>query len=110
MNDDFSTQAPDGARPQERMAESVGSSTLFNLLGAMIQLTERNKAEHKLFTQDLKAVRDSMQGSFNTFAAETQKAYQQLRREMHGEKRASLALLNEMLDAGLELEHVAQAR
>src|SRR5260370_23498466 len=110
MNDDFSTATPDGTRPHERMAASVGSSTLLNLLEAMIQLTERNKAEHKLFAQDLKAIRDSMQGSFNNFASETQKAYQHLRKEVHGEKRVSLALLNELLDAGLDLEHVAQAR
>src|SRR5436190_15508908 len=110
MNDEFLTNAPDGTRPHERLAASVGSSTLLNLLEAMIQLTERNKAEHKLFSQDLKAVRDSMQGSFNSFASETQKAYQQLRKEVHGEKRVSLVLLNELLDTGLDLEHVTQAR
>src|SRR5260370_24342994 len=110
MNDDFSTATPDGTRPHERMAASVGSSTLLNLLEAMIQLTERNKAEHKLFAQDLKAIRDSMQGSFNNFAAETQKAYQHLRKEVHGEKRVSLALLNALLDAGLDLEQVAKSR
>ena len=111
MNDDFLPNAPDGPASQsEREAASVGSSTLLNLLQAMIQLTERNKAEHKLFSQDLKAVRDSMQGSFNSFASETQKAYQQLRKEVHGEKRVSLVLLNELLDTGLDLEHVTQAR
>lgn len=107
---DFSTDEPDGLRPHERLAASVGSSTLLNLLEAMIQLTERNKAEHKLFAQDLKGVRDSMQGSFNSFASETQKAYQQLRKEVHGEKRVSMALLNELLDTGLDLEQVARAR
>src|SRR5207248_775023 len=55
-------------------------------------------------------VRDAMQATFNSFAADTQRAYQQLRQEIHGEKRASLALLNELLDLAFDLEHVAASR
>ena len=76
----------------------------------MIQLAERNQREHKLFTQDVKGVRDSLQSSFNTFAAETQKAYQNLRKEVHGEKRVSLALLNELLEVGQAMQDVSRAR
>ena len=106
MNDDFNT-APPGAREE---IQTLGSSTLYNLLEAMIQLAERNQREHKLFSQDVKGVRDSLQSSFNTFAAETQKAYQNLRKEVHGEKRVSLALLNELLEVGQAMQDVSRAR
>ncbi len=105
MSDDLATNAP-----EHRAVQTLGSSTLYSLLEAMIQLTERNQREHKLFSQDLKSVRDALQGGFNNFAAETQKAYQQLRRELHGEKRAALALLNELLELGQDLHEVAAAR
>src|SRR5262249_20647179 len=66
--------------------------------------------EHKVFSQELKATRDSLRDGFNNFAAETQKAYQQLRKEVHGEKRVSLALLNELLEVGQDLHEIASAR
>ena len=46
--------------PEERAVHTLGSSTLYNLLEAMIQLSERNQREHKLFTKDLKDVREAM--------------------------------------------------
>jgi molecular chaperone GrpE (heat shock protein) len=111
MNDDFLTNAPDSpASRGERAAAAIGSSTLLNLLEAMIQLSERNQREHKVFTQDLKSVRNDLQGSFREFIDQTQKAYQHLRKEVHGEKRVSLALLNELLDLGMDLEHITAAR
>ena len=83
MNDDLSHLGPGGdSQRLDVAALSLGSSTLYNLLEAMIQLAERNQREHKVFSQDLKGVRDSLQGSFNNFAAETQKAYQQMRKEI----------------------------
>jgi molecular chaperone GrpE (heat shock protein) len=111
MNDDFTTDAPDSVEPPGRAALlSLGSSTLLSLLEAMIQLSERNQREHKLFGQDLKGTRDAIQGSFRNFVEETQKAYQQLRKEVHGEKRVSLALLNELLEMGHDMEHIVSAR
>jgi hypothetical protein len=104
MNDDLATNAP------EQSPHTLGSSTLYNLLTAMIQLTERNQREHKVFSQELKSARDALRDSFNNFAAETQKAYQQLRKETHGEKRVSLALLNELLELAQDLHEIAQAR
>src|SRR5262245_65372535 len=86
MNDDYNTAAPG---PREEI-QTLGSSTLYNLLEAMIQLAERNQREHKLFSQDVKGVRDSLQSSFNTFAAETQKAYQNLRKEVQDRKSTRL--------------------
>jgi molecular chaperone GrpE (heat shock protein) len=111
MSDDLSTGLPDSLpSPRERLAASVGSSTLLALLEAMIQLAERNKAEHKLFGQDLRAVRDAVKENYNAFAGEMQKAFQQMRKEFHGEKRVSLALLNELLELGLDVEQIAAAR
>ncbi len=102
MNDDLATNAP------ERDLHTLGSSTLYSLLEAMVQLTQRNQREHKVFGQELKAARDGLRESFNSFAAETQKAYQQLRKETHGEKRVSLALLNELLEVGQDLHDIVR--
>jgi hypothetical protein len=89
---------------------TIWSSTLFKVCEELIGLRERNNREHKLFSQDLGKARDAIQASFNSFAADTQRAYQQLRQEVHGEKRTSLNLLNELLDLGTELEHIVAAR
>lgn len=111
MNDDFTTDTPGNTRLRDDTpAVSLGSSTLLSLLEAMIQLSERNQREHKVFTQDLKGVRDALQASFRSFVEETQKAYQQLRKEVHGEKRVSLTLLNELLEIGQDMEQVTAAR
>jgi len=108
MNDDLQ-KAPPG---EDRQAgpHTLGASTLYNLLEAMVQLSERTQREHKIFGQDVRAVRDSLKESFNNFASETQKAYQQMRKEMHAEKRVSLALLNELLEIGQDLDQVIAAR
>ena len=76
----------------------------------MIALRENNQRQHKLFDQSLAKARDELKSSFNTFAADTQKAYQQLRQEMQGEKRFGLGLLNELLEIGFDLEHIAASR
>lgn len=98
--------------PQEPPAPSprdhtIGSSTLFKLCHELIALREMNNRQHKLFEQTLQKSRDATQASFNSFAAETQRAYQQLRQELHGEKRVSVALLNELLDIGFDMERLA---
>src|SRR5271155_2583170 len=87
-----------------------GTSSLYRLFEAFIGLRERNERQHKLFEQSLAKVRDTMQANFNSFAADTQRAYQQLRQEVHGEKRLAQALLNELLEIGLDLEQIATAR
>src|SRR5260370_9141383 len=69
-----------------------------------------NNRQHKLFDQTLAKTRDALQTSFNSFAADTQRAYQQLRQETVGEKKVSLALLNELLEVGQDLEHIIAAR
>jgi molecular chaperone GrpE (heat shock protein) len=87
-----------------------GTSSLYRLFEAFIGLREKNERQHKLFEQSLAKSRDTIQASFNSFAADTQRAYQQLRQEIHGEKRISLVLLNELMEIGLDLEQIVAAR
>jgi molecular chaperone GrpE (heat shock protein) len=90
--------------------QSVGSSTIYRLCEEIIALREMNSRQHKLFEQSLSKARETFQAGFNSFAADTQKAYQQLRQEFQGEKRISLALLNELLEVGFDLQRLAAAR
>src|SRR5271155_2287219 len=87
-----------------------GTSSLYRLFEAFIGLREKNERQHKLFEQALAKSRDVIQASFNSFAADTQRAYQQLRQEVHGEKRISLVLLNELMEIGFDLEQIVAAR
>ena len=87
-----------------------GTSSLYRLFEAFIALREKNERQHKLFEQTMAKTRDALQASFNSFAADTQRAYQQLRQEIHGEKRVALALFNELMEIGLDLEQIVAAR
>jgi molecular chaperone GrpE (heat shock protein) len=111
MNDDFpqAPAPPDTAAPR-REYDTLGSSTIYRLCEEVIALREMNNRQHKLFEQTMAKIRDALTGSFNSFAADTQRAYQQLRQETHGEKRVSLALLNELLDVHMDLQHIVAAR
>jgi hypothetical protein len=109
MSDDFSPGQPRVESPA-REYDTLGSSTIYRLCEEVIALREMNNRQHKLFEQTLAKVRDTLTGSFNSFAADTQRAYQQLRQETHGEKRVSLNLLNELLDIHMELQHIVAAR
>ena len=107
MNDDFKNPLALSTDPD---APTLGMSSVYRLFEAFIGLREKNERQHKLFEQTLNRARDALQSSFNTFAAETQKAYQQMRQEMVGEKKFSLGLLNELLDLAIELDHIVAAR
>jgi molecular chaperone GrpE (heat shock protein) len=107
MNDDFKNPLTLSNDPE---APTLGMSSVYRLFEAFIGLREKNERQHKLFEQTLNRARDSLQSSFNTFAAETQKAYQQMRQEMVGEKKFSLSLLNELLDLAIELDHIVAAK
>src|SRR6516165_2540878 len=111
MSNDIADDAP---RPEPtalaRADHTIGSSTIYRLCEEVIALREMNNRQHKLFEQALTKARDEIRSSFNSFAGDTQRAYQQLRQEIHGEKRVSLALLNELLDIGMELEHIVAGR
>lgn len=110
MSDDFREYKTPLKAPAEPDAPTMGMSSVYRLFEAFIGLRERNERQHRLFEQTLNRTRDSLESRFNSFAAETQKAYQQLRQEVVGEKKFSLALLNELLDLALELDHILTAR
>ena len=107
MNDDFKTPLK---MPPEPETPTMGMSSVYRLFEAFIALRERNDRQHKIFDQTLAKNRDALQAGFNSFAADTQRAYQQLRQEIHGEKRVSLALLNELLEISLDLDQIAASR
>jgi molecular chaperone GrpE (heat shock protein) len=98
-----------GSKPA-RMEQTLGASTIYRLCEEVIALREHNQRQHRLFEQKIKETRDSMQASFNSFAGDTQRAYQQLRQELHGEKRVGLALLGELMEIASDLQHIAAAR
>ncbi len=110
MNDDVSPAAAADPAADARVEHTLGSSTIYRLCEEVIALRERNDRRHKVFEQALAENRDELKASFNSFAADTQRAYQQLRQEVHGERRVSLALLNELLDIGQDLERIVAAR
>src|SRR5688572_3531372 len=91
-------------------APTLGMSSVYRLFEAFIALREKNERQHKLFEQTLNRARDALQSSFNAFAADTQKAYQQLKQDTVGEKRFSLTLLNELLDLAIDLDHIVAAQ
>ncbi len=111
---DIAGDSPDrlatGPKLPARGEPTPGASTIFRLCEEVIALREKNERQHRMFEQKLRETRDALQASFNSFAADTQRAYQQLRQEVHGEKRVSLALLNELLDVAMDLQHVVAAR
>ncbi len=111
MNDEM-VQGPAAleASRQTRDQQTLGSSTIYRLCEEVISLRERNNRQHQEFERKLNTVRDELRGQFNTFAADTQRAYQQMRQEFHGEKRVGLALLNELLEIGQDLESIVAAR
>lgn len=110
MNDDFlpgtSAELPGAVRAEP----TLGSSTIYRLCEEVIALREMNNRQHRMFEQALNKTRDELKTQFNSFAADTQRAYQQLRQETHGEKRVSMALLNELLEVGMDLQHIVAAR
>lgn len=94
----------------ETAPPTLATSAMFRLCEELIALREQNSRQHKLFEQAQARTRDDLQGAFNAFAADTQRAYQQLRQEFSGEKRVSLALLNELLDLAEDVQTIADAR
>src|SRR5262249_18356998 len=115
MNDETPpvTSSPDREAPPSppaRANQTLGASSIYRLCEEIIALPETNNRQHKLFEQALAKTRDGLQTTFNSFAADTQRAYQQLRQEIHGEKRVSVALLNELMEVGYDLERIVAAR
>lgn len=107
MNDDFKISVTAASDPE---LPTMGMSSVYRLFEAFIALREKNQREHKLFEQTLNRARDGLQTSFNSFAGDTQKAYQQLRQDILGEKKFSLMLLNVLLDLGIEMNHILDSK
>jgi molecular chaperone GrpE (heat shock protein) len=110
MNEDLPRGIARPAPDEPLDGPNLGMSSVYRLFEAFIALREKNTREHKMFEQTVTRARDALQDSFNTFASQTQKAYQQLRQEMTGEKKVSLTLLNDLLDLALDLDHIVGAR
>lgn len=119
MNDEFGlekqmTKERDLEQAHEpspgRDQHTIGSSSIYRLCEEIIALREINNRQHKMFEQALTKTRDAVQASFNSFAADTQRAYQQLRQEFQGEKHISLALLNELVEIAFDMQRVIAAR
>jgi len=111
MNDDFLPGAASSQLSEtNRDLDTLGSSTMYKLCEEVIALREYDKRQLRSLEQTLNKVRDELKSSFNSFAADTQRAYQQLRQETNGEKRVSLALLNELLEIAHDLQTIVAAR
>jgi molecular chaperone GrpE (heat shock protein) len=111
MNDAFLPSGPANTEAgTNRELDTLGSSTLYKLCEEVIALREYDKRQLRSVEQTLNKVRDELKTSFNNFAADTQRAYQQLRQELHGEKRVSLALLNELIEIAHDLQAIVTAR
>jgi molecular chaperone GrpE (heat shock protein) len=89
---------------------SPRTSVLYRLCEEIVALRERCDRQHREFEKSLSRTQSAFQTAFNGFAADTQRAYQQLRQELTGEKRTTLALLGELLEAALDLQTIADAR
>jgi molecular chaperone GrpE (heat shock protein) len=111
MNDDFLPGGSGGSGAgANRELDTLGSSTLYKLCEEVIALREYDKRQLRSLEQTLNKVRDELKTGFNSFAGDTQRAYQQLRQEIHGEKRVSLALLNEVIEIAHDLRAIAAVR
>jgi molecular chaperone GrpE (heat shock protein) len=104
------SSGPPPAPPPAAEGRPMASSSLYRMAEELIALRETNKHQHRLFEKSLKEAREDLGAKFNSFAADTQRAYQQLRQEVHGEKRVSLNLLNEMLEICTDLRQVVSAK
>jgi molecular chaperone GrpE (heat shock protein) len=107
MNDDFKISVTAASDPE---LPTMGMSSVYRLFEAFIALREKNERQHKLFETTLNRARDGLQSSFNGFAGDTQKAYQQLRQDILGEKKFSLMLLNVLLDLGIDMNHILDSK
>ncbi len=112
MNDDFTPGFPGADIPAAppREEHTLGASTIFKLCDEVIRLREMNNRKHQDFDRTLVKLRDELKGSFDKFAADTQRAYQDLRKETVGEKKFSLDLLMLLLEIHQDLQHIMEQK
>jgi molecular chaperone GrpE (heat shock protein) len=111
MNDDFTPGYPAADSPAApREDHTLGASTIFKLCAEVIQLREMNNRQHKMFESALANTRDELKKSFNQHAAESHKAFQQLKQETVGEKKFSMDLLMLLLEIHQDLQHIMEQK
>ena len=111
MNDDLA-RLPRRRRPAAppRDEHTLGASTIFKLCDEVIRLREMNNRKHQDFDRTLVKLRDELKSGFDKFAADTQRAYQDLRKETVGEKKFSMDLLMLLLEVCQDLEHIMEMK
>jgi molecular chaperone GrpE (heat shock protein) len=111
MNDDFTPAYPGAETPAApREDHTLGASTIFKLCAEVIQLREMNNRQHKMFESALANARDELKKSFNQHAAESHKAFQQLKQETVGEKKFSMDMLMVLLEIHQDLQHIMEQK
>lgn len=90
--------------------DTLTSSMMSKLITEVIKLRESVNRNSTNLDRNQSKTRTELQTSFNSFAADTQRAYQQLRQDIQGEKKFSMALLTVLLELGQELGHLMDRR
>ena len=97
---------PAGLDPCDLLVRPGGVETFNKALATAVDALDFSL--DRLFEQTLSRTRDSLESRFNAFASETQKAYQQLRQEILGEKKfsdaESWALVSYLMQEGRSAE------
>ncbi len=93
-----------------RIGRSVAPSTVQRLVEEFIAFRETTKAQLKFLDTTLKQSKEDAATNFTNFVTETTRAYQQMRQELHGEKRHALALQSELLEVALDLARIMSAK
>ena len=111
MNDDLPAfPGADIPAAPPRDEHTLGASTIFKLCEEVIRLREMNNRKHQDFDRTLIKLRDELKSSFDKFAADTQRAYQDLRKETVGEKKFSMDLLMLLLEICQDMEHIMEMK
>ena len=93
-----------------RIGRSVAPSTVQRLVEEFIAFRETTKAQLKFLDTTVKQAKEDSATNFTNFVTETTRAYQQMRQELHGEKRHALALQSELLEVALDLARIMSAK
>src|SRR5260221_262592 len=93
-----------------RIGRSVAPSMVQRLIEEFIAFRETTKAQLKFLDTTLKQSKEEQATNFTNFVTETTRAYQQMRQELHGEKRHALALQSELLEVALDLARIMSAK
>jgi molecular chaperone GrpE (heat shock protein) len=104
------TPIPTESLPARLAPRPVAPSSIQRLCEEMIALRENMSRQIKFFEQAVRQAKEESQANFHQFVQETSRAYQQMRQELHGEKRHALSLQSELLEISLDLTRIAASR